>query len=99
MPGEQIERAMVRYDPKRLTEPFSTRDARREADIDALLICWDELERRKRRNRRAQAEIRQLMSKIHVGEAQGQGHQHRIGAGPWRLVRQGVTIFKKETFR
>jgi hypothetical protein len=55
------------------------------ADIDTLLICWDELERRNRRNRRARAEIRQLMSEIHIGDGRRPGHQHRIGAGPWRL--------------
>jgi hypothetical protein len=54
------------------------------ADIDALLLCWDELERRKRSNKRARTKIRQIMSEIHVGEAQSQEHQHRIGAGPWR---------------
>jgi hypothetical protein len=55
------------------------------ADVDALLICWDELEWRNQPNRRAYAKIQHLMSEIHVGGGERQGHQHRVGAGPWRL--------------
>jgi hypothetical protein len=55
------------------------------ADIDAILICCDELEWRNERNTRAYVEIRQLMSEIHVGEVQERWHEHRVGAGPWRL--------------
>lgn len=56
------------------------------ADVDALLLCWDELEHRPRRNQRTRNQIKEIMATVQLGAPGEAGHKHRVGGGDrWTL--------------